>query len=242
MDYAIETNNLLRKFDGLTAVNGVSFKVEEGGKFGFLGLNGAGKTTTLRMLTTILNPTSGSGSIYGHDIRNDRVKVRELIGVVFEEVGVTQPDWTPMEYLEFFGAMHNIEKEEIKKRSEELLEMVGLYDRREGIMKTFSSGMKKRIELCRALLCRPKLLFLDEPTKELDIPGKRYVWNLLKKMEGMTIFISSHDIREIDIVCDDVCIIHKGDIIFSGSASELKKGSTDEFEKEVIKLLRGADV
>lgn len=239
---AIKTSRLTRKFNGLKAVDAISISVEKDEIFGFLGLNGAGKTTTVRMLTTILPPTAGSAKVYGHSIRKEMVEVRKAIGVVFEDASATQPDWTPMEYLEYFGAISGLDDKETKKRSLALLEEMELYDARERTLKTLSAGMAKRVEICRALLSRPKVLFLDEPTKELDIPGKRYIWDMLKKLkeEEVTIFLSSHDVREIEVLCDTVSVIHKGKVVHSGDASELKgKGGMDELEDRVIKLLRG---
>ena len=146
-----------------------------------IGNNGAGKTTTVRMLATILDPTDGKASVYGHDIVKDRLKIRKIIGVVTEESGVTQPDGTSLEYLEFFGAIHGMDDSLIKERSKELLDMMELYDRRHDPLKTFSGGMMRRTEIARVLLHNPKVLFRDEPTRELDIPGKRYIWNLLRE-------------------------------------------------------------
>ena len=240
----IKTENLTKVYNGNTAVDGLNLEVEEGITFGFLGLNGAGKTTTVRMLATILNPTSGKASVYGHDVVNDRVELRKIIGVVTEESGVTQPDWTPIEYLDFFGAIHGMDNSLISERTKELLQMLDLYERRFDPMKTFSGGMMRRAEIARVLLHNPKVLFLDEPTRELDIPGKRYIWNLLQDLkheQDVTIFLSSHDIREIEVLCDRVCIIHKGKIVFSGDADKLKrgKGTSDELEENVTKLLKG---
>jgi ABC-2 type transport system ATP-binding protein len=240
----IKTENLTKVYNGIKAVDGLNLEVEEGITFGFLGLNGAGKTTTVRMLATILDPTSGKASVYGHDIVKDRLEVRKIIGVVTEESGVTQPDWTPLEYLEFFGAIHGMNDSLIKERTKELLQMLDLYERRYDPMKTFSGGMMRRAEIARVLLHNPKVLFLDEPTREFDIPGKRYIWNLLQDLkhdQDVTIFLSSHDIREIEVLCDRVCIIHKGKIVFSGDADKLKsgKGTSDELEENVTKLLKG---
>jgi ABC-2 type transport system ATP-binding protein len=244
MKELIKTENLTKAYNGNKAVDSLNLEVAEGITFGFLGLNGAGKTTTVRMLATLLDQTSGKASVSGHDIVNDRVEIRRIIGVVTEESGVTQPDWTPLEYLDFFGAIHGMDDSLIKERTKELLQMLDLYERRFDPMKTFSGGMMRRAEIARVLLHNPKVLFLDEPTRELDIPGKRYIWNLLQDLkhdQDVTIFLSTHDIREIEVLCDRVCIIHKGKIVFSGGADKLKsgKGTSDELEEHVIKLLKG---
>jgi ABC-2 type transport system ATP-binding protein len=243
-DEMIKTENLTKVYNGNKAVDNLNIEIPEGITFGFLGLNGAGKTTTVRMLATILDPTSGKASVDGHDIVKDKLEVRKMIGVLTEESGVTQPDWTPLEYLEFFGAIHGMADSLVKERTKELLQMMDLYERRYDPMKTFSGGMMRRAEIARVLLHNPKVLFLDEPTRELDIPGKRYIWNLLQDLkheQDVTIFLSSHDIREIEVLCDRVCIIHKGKIVFSGDANTLKsgKGTYDELEENVIKLLKG---
>lgn len=238
---AIEVEALTKDFDGLTAVDHITFKVKKGSIFGFLGLNGAGKTTTVRMLTTLLRPTEGEAWVNGCSVINERMKVKELIGIVPEDTVATQPDWTPVEYLRFFGSIHGMDHKLINEKNRDLLELLELSDRARDPLKDYSSGMKKRVEIARALLPEPEILFLDEPTKELDIPGKRQIWDMLLKLKeggGATIFLSSHDIREIEVLCEDVCVIHKGKLVFKGSTQNLK-GTRDELESKVIRLLRG---
>jgi ABC-type multidrug transport system ATPase subunit len=228
MQMTIETFKLTRKFNGITAVDNISFRVRKGSIFGFLGLNGAGKTTTLKILTTIIPPTSGTAIVDGYDVTKEPVNVRRIIGTVSEESGTICPSWNPIEYFSYFGRLHGMSKTEIKGRRKELLDLMDLSKYKNKPMGTFSEGMKKKVEICRAMLHEPKILFLDEPTKELDIPSKREMWNLLKelvKAKNITVFLCSHDILEIDAMCDDVCVIYKGNITFSGNVNKLKESN-----------------
>ena len=225
----IETKDLTRDFDNLRAVDKINLQVKEKSIFGFLGLNGAGKTTTLKMLTTLLSPTSGSAMVGGYDISNP-LEIRELIGVVEERNTIPKPTWNPTEYLDFFGRLHGMPQQERIKKANILLKDISLEKFKGTPIGTFSSGMKKKVEICRALLHDPEILFLDEPTKELDIPSKREIWNLLKRL-NKTIFICSHDILEIGTLCEEICVICKGRITFSGNINELRK--SDSFRAKI---------
>lgn len=239
----IETENLTRKFNGFIAVDRVSFAVEKGDIFGYLGLNGAGKTTTVKMLTTIIPPTEGSARIDGHDVVKDPLGVRGEIGVVSESELTPKPEWTAYQYLLYFGTFHGLSDDEIKERARALLKNFDLLEFANKKLGVFSGGMKKKVEMCRALLSYPPILFLDEPTKDLDIPMKREVWETLRSIaieEKTTIFLCSHDIYEINELCNKICVIAKGKITFSGAIEDIRLGKdVTELEKSVIKLLRG---
>ena len=239
----IETENLTRRFNGFTAVDKVSFAVEKGDIFGYLGLNGAGKTTTVKMLTTIIPPTEGSARIDGHDVVKDPLGVREEIGVVSESELTPKPEWTAYQYLLYFGTLHGLSDDEIKERAGSLLKSFDLLEVANKKLGTFSGGMKKKTEVCRAMLSYPSILFLDEPTKDLDIPTKREVWETLRGIaveNKTTIFLCSHDIYEINELCSRICVIAKGKITFNGDIDEIRLGKdVTELEKSVIKLLKG---
>ncbi len=215
----IELNGLTRRFNGHTVVDDLSATVAEGSLFGFLGRNGAGKTTTLKMLSTVLRPTRGTARIGGYDIVSEAVEVRKLIGVVGEDVETTRPFWTPLEYLRYFLGLHSISRSQANIEARRWLERLELEDHRHRRIGEFSSGMKKRLELCRALSHQPQVLLLDEPTKELDIPGKREIWDLLKGLvsaESLTVFLCSHDAAEIEALCEDVGVVRLGSLTFTG--------------------------
>jgi len=220
----------------------ISFTVEKGDIFGYLGLNSSGKTT-VKMLTTIIPPTEGSATIDGNDICRNPLGVREKIGVVSESELTPKPEWTAYQYLLYFGALHSLDYAEIRERAEALLKSFDLLEVANKKLGTFSGGMKKKIEICRAMLSYPPILFLDEPTKDLDIPTKREVWETLRGVaieNKTTIFLCSHDIYEINELCDKICVIAKGKITFNGSIEEIRLGKdVTELERSVIKLLRG---
>jgi len=239
----IESENLTRRFNGFTAVDKVSFAVEKGDIFGYLGLNGAGKTTTVKMLTTIMPPTEGSARVNGHDVVKDPLGVREVIGVVSESELTPKPEWTAYQYLLYFGMLHGLSDAEIRERAEALLKSFGLFEVANKKIGKFSGGMKKKLEVCRAMLSYPPILFLDEPTKDLDIPTKREVWETLRGIvveDETTIFLCSHDIYEVNELCSKICVISEGKITFNGSIEEIRTGKdVTELEKSVIKLLKG---
>jgi ABC-2 type transport system ATP-binding protein len=220
----IEMRGLTRKFDGLVAVDSLDLTVRKGAMFGFLGRNGAGKTTTLKMLSTVLRPSDGTASVGGHDIVEDAVEVRRIIGVIGEGVETTRPFWTPMEYLEFFLGLRGIPRKEARQVATHWLDRLGLLEHRKRSIGNFSSGMKKRLELCRALAHSPDVLLLDEPTKELDIPGKREMWDMLRGLvsdEGITVFLCSHEAAEIQALCQEIAIIRSGRLQYAGTMKSL---------------------
>lgn len=221
----LETVDLTRAFDGLRAVDGITLQVPKGAVFGFLGRNGAGKTTTVKMLSTVLRPTSGTASVGGFDVQREALKVRSIIGVIGEGTELARPFWTAAEYLRFFARLQG-NSGGGRADLREWLERLDLAAHASRPIGGFSSGMKKRLELCRVFSRKPEVLLLDEPTKELDIPGKREIWELLRKLasqEHVTLFLCSHDAAEVQAVCDRIAIIRRGKLSFAGTPSELPR-------------------
>jgi ABC-2 type transport system ATP-binding protein len=226
----IQVKDLVKNYNGVEAVRGVSFDVHEGETFGFLGPNGAGKTTTINILCTLLSPTSGEAFVNGFDCTENPHKVRSSIGLVFQEVTLDN-ELTAYENLKFHCYLYNMERRTAEIRIDEILGVVGLGERRNDYVKDFSGGMKRRLEVARGLLHRPKVLFLDEPTLGLDPQTRRQVWDFigrLKQTEGNTVFMTTHYMDEAE-VCNRIAIIDKGRIIACASPEELKsslKGDT----------------
>jgi ABC-2 type transport system ATP-binding protein len=237
-DYAVEMDSLTRRFGDFLAVDRVTLKIPKGHLYGFLGLNGAGKTTTIRMLTTLLPPSAGSAKLWGHDVAKDPLSVRKLVGLVSDETSESQSTWTAREYLAYFARIRHMPNPD--EQVERLLDDVGLNPAFRGkIIGTYSTGMKRRVEIARALMGQPKVLFLDEPTRGLDLPAKREMWNLLRRLavdENVTTFLSSHDSHEIRSLCDEISVISKGRIVYTGATRDLG-ADLDEFEERLIALL-----
>ncbi|MEM5792905.1 MAG: ATP-binding cassette domain-containing protein [Candidatus Aenigmatarchaeota archaeon] len=242
----IEVENLSKRFNSINAVDGISFTVRKGEIFGFLGPNGAGKTTTINMLCTLIKPTSGLARICGYDIVSQENEVRRCIGLVFQDTTLDDR-LTARENLELHARLYGVPREERKKRINEVLEMVELKDRENSIVKTFSGGMQRRLEIARGLIHYPKVLFLDEPTIGLDPQTRRHVWDYilkLKKEYGMTIFLTTHYMEEADEMCDRVAIIDHGKIIAMDKPKNLKdslQGDTiilDVEDKDIEKAMR----
>jgi ABC-2 type transport system ATP-binding protein len=220
----IKVEGLSKKFNGLTAVDNISFEVNEGTIFGFLGPNGAGKTTTINILCTLLSPTSGKASIAGHDCVKEPSEVRKAIGIVFQDTTLDK-DLTAYENLQLHAYLYDVRRNEIKTRIEDALSFVGLYERKNDLVKKFSGGMKRRLEVARGLIHRPRVLFLDEPTLGLDPQTRSNLWEFivgLPRKHNVTIFMTTHYMEEAE-VCDSIAIIDKGNIIASGTPAELKK-------------------
>jgi ABC-2 type transport system ATP-binding protein len=239
-DWAIETERLTRRFGDFVAVDEVSLQIAKGRLYGFLGLNGAGKTTTIRMLTTLLPPSGGAARVWGHDVGADALAVRRLVGLVSDETSESQSTWTAREYLSYFARIRNLPH--AAEYVERILDDVGLdvafRGRRLG---TYSTGMKRRVEIGRALIGDPKVLFLDEPTRGLDLPAKHEMWNLLRRLaasEEVTTFLSSHDAQEIRTLCTDISVIVRGRLAYTGPTDHLG-GDIDSFERRLIELLTG---
>ncbi|MEM5773047.1 MAG: ATP-binding cassette domain-containing protein [Candidatus Aenigmatarchaeota archaeon] len=232
--FAIETFNLTKDFNGLRAVNNVSIQINQGEIFGLLGPNGAGKTTFISMLCTILKPTSGTAKVNGFDIIKEKDQVRKSIGIVFQDPSL-EDRLTARENLEMHAGLYGVPKAERKKRINEVLELVGLAERQNEIVRKFSGGMKRRLEIARGLIHYPKVLFLDEPTLGLDPQTREHIWEYIKKLaerENITILLTTHYMEEADFLCNRVAIIDKGEIKVLGSPEELKKS----LEGDVITL------
>ena len=219
----ISVESLVKKFGAITAVNDISFSVEEGMIFGFLGPNGAGKTTTISILCTLLSPTSGRAYIAGHDCMKEPEEVRKAIGIVFQDTTLDK-DLTAYENLIFHAYLYNVGKDVMKDRVDSALRFVDLYERKDDLVKKFSGGMKRRLEVARGLIHRPRVLFLDEPTLGLDPQSRANLWEFiaeLPKQHGVTIFMTTHYMEEAE-VCDRIAIIDNGKIISIGTPDELK--------------------
>jgi ABC-2 type transport system ATP-binding protein len=242
VEYAIETHALVRRFGAFIAVDGITLQIPTGRLYGFLGLNGAGKTTTIRMLTTLLPPTGGTARLCGHDVAREPLAVRKLVGLVSDETSESQSGWTATEYLEYFARVRRLSNP--RAEAADLLDRVGLDARfRDKLIGTYSTGMKRRVEIARALMGHPKVLFLDEPTRGLDLPAKRDMWNLLRELaakEDVTTFLSSHDTQEIRSLCTEISIIAHGRLVFTGRTQELG-ADLDAFEERLIELLTQTD-
>jgi ABC-2 type transport system ATP-binding protein len=237
-DYAIETDGLTRRFGNFVAVDQVTLKIPKGQLYGFLGLNGAGKTTTIRVLTTLLPPSAGTARLWGHDVVREPLAVRQLVGLVSDETSESQSTWTAREYLGYFARVRHLA--EPSREVERRLDMVGLASTfRDKLIATYSTGMKRRVEIARALMGHPKVLFLDEPTRGLDLPAKRETWKLLRDLaaqEQVTTFLSSHDAQEIRSLCRTISVIAKGRIVYTGATGDLG-ADLDAFEERLIELL-----
>jgi ABC-2 type transport system ATP-binding protein len=222
--HAIEVSKITKIYGSLTAVDDVSFFVNEGEIFGFLGPNGAGKTTLIRMLTTLLTPTKGDAWVGRYDVVKEPEKVRNEIGVVPQAM-TSDLDLTGFENMDIYGRFYAIGSKERKERIQSLLEMVGLTARASDLVATYSGGMRRRLEIARVLVHRPKILFLDEPTIGLDPQSRLVVWEFLRKLiqeRTMTIFLTTHYMEEAESLCQRVAIIDSGKIIALGTPDELK--------------------
>lgn len=220
----ISVEHLIKKFGKLTAVNDISFAVEEGELFGFLGPNGAGKTTAISILCTLMRATSGSASVNGFDVVRQQSKVRESIGLVFQDPSL-DIQLTAMENLKFHALIYNVPASVRQQRMDQMLKVVELWDRRNDIVKTFSGGMKRRLELARGLLHHPRVLFLDEPTLGLDPQTRNRLWEFileLRRTAGITIFLTTHYMDEAENA-DRIAIIDHGNIVALDTPDNLKK-------------------
>ncbi|MFP3166356.1 MAG: ABC transporter ATP-binding protein [Nitrososphaeria archaeon] len=223
MSYAVEAENLTKYFRSLIAVDSVSFKVKKGEIFGLVGPNGAGKSTLIRMICTVLRPSAGKALVEGYDIVRQPQEVRKLIGVVQEKLILYAP-LTPVENLEFFGNLYGLDSKILKERIKELLEEVKLSAVKDRPVGIFSTGMRQRLNIARALLHYPKLVILDEPTNGLDPQSVRWVRDYIVNLRnrGLTVILTSHDMYEIDELADTVAIMDKGKILEIGKKEDLK--------------------
>lgn len=233
----IEVTNLVKTFKTFNAVDDISFTVKKGEIFGLLGPNGAGKSTTLRILSTLARPSGGKATIGGHDVVKEDNKVREMLGIVSEKM-IIYDKLTAEENLWFFGCLYGIPKEKLRKRMAELLELVNLTQFKNKQVGTFSTGMRQRMNVIRALLNEPQVLFLDEPTLGLDPQSSVEIRDFVKKLNkehGTTIIVTTHMMLDADILCDRIAIVDHGKIIALDTSANLKKAIVGA-DKRIIKL------
>jgi ABC-2 type transport system ATP-binding protein len=237
-DTIISVDHLTKKFGDFTAVDDISFAVQKGEIVAFLGPNGAGKTTTIKMLTTLLAPSKGSVHLNGSDVITHQEDARRTFGIVFQDPSLDD-ELTARENMEFHGVLYNVPKLIRRPRIEELMKFVELWDRKNALVKTFSGGMKRRLEIARGLLHHPKIFFLDEPTIGLDPQTRNHMWDYvvnLNKKEQITIFFTTHYIEEAEKVAQRIIVIDHGKIVVTGTPTELKtKTKTKTLEEAFLK-------
>lgn len=219
---AIQTTDLSKTYGGLQAVDRLQLAIPAGQFFGLLGPNGSGKTTTIHMLTTLARPTDGQASVAGHDVLRESVAVRREVGLVFQESALDRT-LTVDENLRFAGMLRNLSRATIRQRSDELLDLFNLRERRHMKVATLSGGMRRALDIARGVLHRPRVLFLDEPTLGLDVPSRRGIWRFIEQLrreEVMTVFLTTHYLEEAE-ACDQVAFLASGKIIGSGTPESL---------------------
>jgi ABC-2 type transport system ATP-binding protein len=235
----ISASAVTKRFGDIVAVDDISFNVKKGEIFAFLGPNGAGKSTTIKMLTTMLRPSSGTLKLSGHDVTKDRDSARKAFGIVFQDPSLDE-ELSAYENMELHAVLYGIKKLERTARIQELLELVELWKRKDSMVKTFSGGMRRRLEIARGLLHEPKVLFLDEPTLGLDTQTRNLMWAYVQKLsqeKGMTIFFTTHYLDEAEDVAERIAIIDHGQIIATGTTQELRKlTGTKTLEEAYLKL------
>jgi ABC-2 type transport system ATP-binding protein len=235
MELAIETLNLKKYFGDIHAVDGIDLQVPKGTLFGFLGPNGAGKTTTISILSTILPPTSGEATILGNDIKKDTNKIKEIIGVCPQEI-VLYERLSARENINLIAKMHRLKKADYKEKTDDLLGRMNLLDRADSLVKTYSGGMKRRVNVLMAVIHDPEIVVFDEPTAGLDPQSRRVVWDFIRDFQkkNATIILTTHNMEEADDLSDELIIIDYGKIIAQGTPKELKgklgKGDVIEFK------------
>ena len=239
MTPAISVSALTKRYGDIEAVRGIDFEVSTGETFGFLGPNGAGKSTTIKILCTLADPTSGTARVAGHDVVAERDTVRRNIGLVFQDTTLDNY-LTGEQNLRFHADLYGVPKAAFGPRLRQVLEMVGLWDRRGGVVSTYSGGMQRRLEIARGLLHTPKILFLDEPTLGLDPQSRNQLWTHVRHLnetEGVTVFLTTHYMDEAERVAQRIAIIDHGRIVAQGSPQELKQQtSTDSLELAFLAL------
>jgi ABC-2 type transport system ATP-binding protein len=240
----IRVENLCKQFGEFTAVDHISFEVGQGEIFAFLGPNGAGKTTTIKMLTTLLRPSGGTLEIDGLDPAKHANEVRKRFGIVFQDPSL-DGDMTAYENMELHGIFYHVPRKLRHERTEHLLRLFELWERRNDQVKLFSGGMKRRLEIARGLLHTPKILFLDEPTLGLDPQTRNQLWTHVKHLnqtEGVTVFLTTHYMDEADRVAQRIAIIDRGKIVAQGSPQELKQQTGKESLEEAFLALTGSTI
>jgi len=219
----IKISHLVKQYKKTTAVNGINLEIPKGEFFGFLGPNGAGKTTTVSVLTTLRRPDAGVAKLLGRDTVAERDAVRGAVGVVFQE-STLDPELTPREHLDLYARLYHLQGR--RERVEEMLALVGLEDEADRRTRGFSGGMKRRLEIARGLLHRPRVLFLDEPTLGLDVVARAAIWEHLRALRAAgdtTIFLTTHYMEEADRICDAIAILDRGKIVAVGAPEDLKR-------------------
>jgi ABC-2 type transport system ATP-binding protein len=240
----IRVKNLAKKFDDFTAVDNISFDVNAGEIFAFLGPNGAGKTTTIKMLTTLMRPSGGSIEVDGLDPEVKQHEVRKRFGIVFQDPSLDQ-DLTALENMELHGVLYHVPRKVRRERTERLLKLFELWEKRDACVKTFSGGMKRRLEIARGFLHTPKILFLDEPTLGLDPQSRNQLWTHVKNVnqtEGTTVFLTTHYMDEADRVAQRIAVIDHGKIVAMGSPAELKAQTQKETLEDAFLALTGSAI
>jgi ABC-2 type transport system ATP-binding protein len=240
MSYSIETQGLTKSFNGLVAVNNVSITVKKGSIFGLLGPNGAGKSTLLRMICTLLRPTAGKAFVDGYNIETQTNEVRKAIGVVQEKL-LLYPVLSAKENLELFGKLYDVEPHILKERVDSLLEEVKLTSVKDRLVGTYSTGMRQRVNVVRALIHDPRIVILDEPTNGLDPQSVRWVRDYIKGLRdrGLTVVIITHDMQEAEELSEDLAIMDMGEILAVGPTSELKDKYNVKNVEELFLTLTG---
>ena len=235
----IEVKHLVKKFKHFSAVDDLSFTVNRGQIFAFLGPNGAGKTTTIKMLTTILKPTSGDIKVNNYDIKYDIKKIRQSFGIMFQDPTL-EDELTVMENMKLHAFMYDVKSSDIYDRSKEFLEFVDLWDKKDIRVKKLSVGMKRRLEIARSFMHKPKILFLDEPTAGLDVQTRNYIWEYLQKIKlknKVTIFFTTHYLEEAEKFADNIAIIDKGKLVIEGDLKYIEHTTnTKTLESAFLKL------
>lgn len=244
MSDIISVKNIVKKFGDFTAVDDVSFEVQKGEIFAFLGPNGAGKTTTIKMLTTLLHPTTGTMELNGFDVVAHPEKVRRSFGIIFQDPSI-DTDLTAYENMEIHAIMYGMERSVYRPRIEELMKLVELWDRKDSLLGEFSGGMKRRLEIARGLLHHPKVLFLDEPTLGLDPQTRNHMWDYIKNLnqkEQITVFFTTHYMEEADKAAQRIAVIDHGKIIALGTSAELKAQTGKSTLEEAFLSLTGKSI
>jgi len=240
----IRVQNLVKKFADFTAVDDISFQVPKGEIFAFLGPNGAGKTTTIKMLTTLLPPTSGSLELNGLDPTRQANEVRRQFGIVFQDPSL-DGDLTAAENLELHGVLYHVPRKERRERAQMLLKLFELWDRKDTQVKKFSGGMKRRLEIARGFLHTPKILFLDEPTLGLDPQSRNQLWTHVRRLnetEQVTVFLTTHYMEEADRVAQRIAVIDHGKIVAIGTSQELRERTNTESLEDAFLTLTGTTI
>jgi ABC-2 type transport system ATP-binding protein len=240
----IQVRNLVKTFGTFSAVNDVSFDVAEAEIFAFLGPNGAGKTTTIKMLTTLLKPSSGQIQLDGLDPQTHQNQARQRFGIVFQDPSL-DGDLTAWENMEIHGVLYHVPHKQRHQRSEELLKLFELWDRRKEQVKKFSGGMKRRLEIARGFLHTPKILFLDEPTLGLDPQSRNQLWTHVKRVnesERVTVFLTTHYMDEADRVAHRIGVIDHGKLVATGTPKEIKEQTGTETLEDAFLKLTGSSI